>query len=832
MSSDPWVARSQHWVNTTYGNVTGFVPAPETGQPNWKTMYALTRALQYELSISPLTDSFGPQTLSQLNTLGEIGPTTSNRNIIAIVQCALWCKGYAGGAYTAYAEGTYDATTGSSINAMRQDMGLTNGSTVPGKMFKSLLTLDAYVRVGDGTEAVRTIQRWMNSRYLLRHDYYIIPADGIYSRDVNRGLMLSIQYEIGMADGVANGNFGPGTQQGLKDYGSFGSGSTESSTRRLLSLYQAALIFNQYTCTFSGTFDSNTLQQTNAFQAFSGLTISGRSDYATWASLLTSTGDPSRTATGFDSNRKQSAAALGNLKAKGFSVAGRYISGDVNSSSGKCIDFAEPALLFANGFKWLPLFQENNNSAPDFATGKGYPQGQRAVTRARAMGLAANSTVFISVDFDATSDDLVNLVIPHFQRLKDAFNESRTRPYKLGVYGTRNVCSRLAKEGLTTASFVSDLSTGYSGNLGFPLPQNWHYDQIQNVSASSTGLGYDIDRNVVSSRAEPLGAGQIDETPILYSGGTAVGFDSGGYWATVGAVYKAESVADPIYVTTFDLMDIVLEWIQKANPDYTSTLFKGYAPSSYLLQPAGPRRDALLFAATDLSTKAPTVDFPYPDIKQFGDTPHFAVSTRGYLTWGVATVAANPKVAFGDLGAWAFDLVSLWNNYERARLARADKTLGVADWFRAHTGVGPKDSSSFSEPDLRADLAAYLLADRLKAAPDTSLSEHVRSLMLACQSDPGYLPRTFYSKRFGADFTNATQAAVSVWDPTNWKPTNDWALSAFIDSDVRRPGSASASGSSTGAFDPPASVRAGEQTAVAVGFANALLDAASNWTLR
>lgn len=28
------------------------------------------------------------------------------------------------------------------------------------------------------------------------------------------------------------------------------------------------------------------------------------------------------------------------------------------------------------------------------------------------------------------------------------------------------------------SSFVADMSTGYSGNMGYPMPANWAFDQI------------------------------------------------------------------------------------------------------------------------------------------------------------------------------------------------------------------------------------------------------------------------------------------------------------------------------------------------------------------
>jgi hypothetical protein len=59
---DAKVLEAQRWVNATYGTVPGYVRAPEDGKTGWSTMYALTRALQHELGITALSNSFGPAT--------------------------------------------------------------------------------------------------------------------------------------------------------------------------------------------------------------------------------------------------------------------------------------------------------------------------------------------------------------------------------------------------------------------------------------------------------------------------------------------------------------------------------------------------------------------------------------------------------------------------------------------------------------------------------------------------------------------------------------------------------------------------------------------------
>jgi hypothetical protein len=73
-------------------------------------------------------------------------------------------------------------------------------------------------------------------------------------------------------------------------------------------------------------------------------------------------------------------------------------------------------------------------------------------------------------------------------------------PYRVGVYAPRNACTQLFDRGLTVTSFVSDMSTGFSGNLGFPMPRNWAYDQIVTITVGSGAGAIEIDDNIYSGR--------------------------------------------------------------------------------------------------------------------------------------------------------------------------------------------------------------------------------------------------------------------------------------------------------------------------------------------
>ena len=99
---DPMVFYTQRWLNQEYGSVSGFGSVPENGKTGWNTVYGLLRALQHELGITSLSNNFGPSTSSlySKNQLSRKDGVTDKK--FAILQFALWCKGYCPGYNISY----------------------------------------------------------------------------------------------------------------------------------------------------------------------------------------------------------------------------------------------------------------------------------------------------------------------------------------------------------------------------------------------------------------------------------------------------------------------------------------------------------------------------------------------------------------------------------------------------------------------------------------------------------------------------------------------------------------------------------------------------------
>jgi peptidoglycan hydrolase-like protein with peptidoglycan-binding domain len=490
--ADQMVIEAQKFINSY--NVGGIPKVEENGRTGWAVMFALTRALQHELGITALSDSFGPTTLTTLQSRHPvIDAGTRHEKILKIVQSALYCKGYDGGGI----DGTYNNVVAASVRELTQNMGV-DGAFADGvtpKVFKALLTMDAYVVTEGGSELTRAVQQWMNGRYVGRRNFFIVPCDGHFSRDVQKALMFAIQYEIGMSDDVANGVFGPGTQQGIRN-----NPLSEGSSGTWVSLFTAAMIFNKRGGVFfSSQFDADLATRVRSFQNFVKLPVTGRGDFQTWASLLVSTGDATRKGTAADCVTEVTDDRAVALRDAGYRIVGRYLSNVPNTSLDKKIKSGELGRMAAHGLSCFPIYQTWGGEAAYFRREQGVADAFAAIERAKHYGFKPGTRIYFAVDFDALDYEVTDNILPHFRAIRDVMNE-HGQGYLTGIYGPRNVCSRVAAAGYTSASFVCDMSTGFSGNLGYPLPGDWAFDQISTVSVGAGSGLIEIDNNIVSGR--------------------------------------------------------------------------------------------------------------------------------------------------------------------------------------------------------------------------------------------------------------------------------------------------------------------------------------------
>jgi peptidoglycan hydrolase-like protein with peptidoglycan-binding domain len=510
------VLEAQQWLNSTFGSNPDYIFVEETGLPGTATSLALVSALQITLNLPSVTGYFGDMTYASCDANPLSVGSTGNR--VKILQHGLYCKGYD----AVSTDGVFTNVTEAQLVLIQTQAGLSANQiqhTAYGRQMKAVLGVDEYVLVSGGDSTIRSMQQFLNAGFL----QYIglRPCDGIYSRDTNQALIYALQAEEGLPVGVANGNFGPTTQlccptipySGAEtDY----NGNTYPATTisKFILLFQYMLYCNgsKYDPgAFNGLFDSSTIAALNLFQADAALPVRDLIGLNEWMSLLVSTGNPNRPATACDCSMRLTATTAAQLKIAHYDCVGRYLTGDIvvdGTRVAKNLLRTEMKAIFEAGLSLFLIFQDprqfftENPAEIDetiynyYTQARGYADAEKAFSVCRSLGVPYNEIIYFTADYDFTHDSAVARVIPYFAGINDYANSAGNR-FRIGIYASRHVCTLVKNAGYSESSFVADLSTGYSGNAGFPLPDDWAFDQIQETSSV---IDIAIDKDVRSGR--------------------------------------------------------------------------------------------------------------------------------------------------------------------------------------------------------------------------------------------------------------------------------------------------------------------------------------------
>lgn len=722
--ADEQVLRAQKWVNSTYGSVAGYERCPENGQTGWSTMYSLIMGLQHELGISPVVASFGPTTVAKFAALGDIGfGWEQNRNIVAILQYGLWCKGY--WAVEPESEGWFTGVTRAAVTELRSDMGIGGEGVINAKIAKAILNMDAYVVVAGGSDKIRDIQQWLNSRYWSRSEFNIGPCDGIYSRDVQKSLMYGIQYELGL---TPTGNFGPGTQAGLKA-NTVGSGSSGI----FVQFFSAGCVFNEPTpgagtprTSFTSSWNDDLENWVADFQSFSKLTVTRRGDYPTWAQLLVSMGDPDRPATGSDTRFEITTSRAAWLHDNGYRVVGRYLYDPPGSTLDKEIKPGELDTIFGAGLKVFPIYQDNARQLTDFTYSQGYQHALNAHELASGYGFNRGTTIYFAVDYDATQEEIDGSpygIVTYFHGVQAAL-ASRGKKYNHGVYGSRNVCINVTEKTFARHSFVSGMSWGFSGNLGFPLPGNWSFNQIKEFQVSNGSDTFDLDRDVVSG-TDP-GVSSVND-----QAGPADGFID-----YIGSLYQ---LAGEYEASGTDRSRLVMEYVRHV----------AYGDWQWNLLIGGYDEDFVKFADSRGMSVRKTFTDPFTGYSLGAE--HMMATANAHLL--IDHPSDRGEANGGDVGGWAGDFMTFWSDWRHSEEEYADP-LAFCQAKLAVPGV----SSSFGFTDLIEDADGYLLARAVRSG--TNIHDAVRDLYRG----GGGLRRfnDYFTQRWGSSTTCKNSANFAL----------------------------------------------------------------------
>jgi peptidoglycan hydrolase-like protein with peptidoglycan-binding domain len=485
---DEMVLEVQEWVNDTYGDNPNYTPVTEDGITGGGTVDALITALQIEIGISSPDGVFGPATLTACPTLSS---SNAPRNEVYILQGALYCKGYNPNGL----DGGYGNGVTTAIKKFQSDAGLTTQDGIATPMiFQALLNTDAYTLISSGDSNIRTIQQNLNRDY--NSVIGLIPSNGVYSKSTNVALIKAVQHEQGNS---TDGLWGPTTQAACPTIPGTG------ATKNFILLLQYSLYCNGYNPNgFDGLYGNGVKTAVTNFQQFVELTADGYAGPQTWASLLVSTGDPNRKGTACDCSTTITDEKAATLVANGYKIVGRYLTGKYAMTSD------ELEIIFSNGLSVFPIF-ELGNTLSYFTEEQGRSDANAALIAAKDIGFESGTIIYFAVDFDALDEEVTNNVIPYFKGINEQFSNDNYN-YLIGIYGPRNVCSRVADAGYSSNSFASDMSTGFSGNLGYKLPEDWAFDQISTITIGSGEGQIVIDNDIC--HGTDLGASIINPPTI------------------------------------------------------------------------------------------------------------------------------------------------------------------------------------------------------------------------------------------------------------------------------------------------------------------------------
>ena len=504
---DSNVLAVQQYLNAICSGSPDWVPLEENGQTGTTTMQGIIRAFQIENGVPNPTGNLGPNTISKMKSLSPISkmdPNDTPRVNVCLIQCALFCKGYAAGGIT----GIYYNNGVNAVKAMQEHAGLPVTGIIDWKVWAGLLSLNWFQLAEDGDEKIRQMQQQLNSDY--SDVIGVCACDGRKNRVTASSLLVALQAELGVETDyiydLSAQAFGPATTSAFKNkVGILKSGRNDESIKPYNRIVQYALYYYGFDQTlFGGLFGSEMESVVEEFQLTHILTNIGLEEevgqvgVSTMKSLLVSCGDPDRKAIACDTSTCLNSQQINDLKNAGYQIVGRYLTGTVGWSDtlrSKALTVSEINEITSAGMKIFPIYQDGGTYLEYFQRyEQGFYDAITAIEAAKRLGFSTGTYIYFAVDFDCLEYQAVDYVLPYFKQIYSVFSSDiNTKNYKVGVYAPRLICTLVQNEGYAERSFVSDMSTGFSGNLGQKFPEKCAFDQFAEVTFSSSP-NFNIDK--------------------------------------------------------------------------------------------------------------------------------------------------------------------------------------------------------------------------------------------------------------------------------------------------------------------------------------------------
>jgi hypothetical protein len=240
------------------------------------------------------------------------------------------------------------------------------------------------------------------------------------------------------------------------------------------------------------------------------------------------------------------AAAAACLRQAGITTVVRYYS-EFTQLPGKRLTRAEAAALAAAGLQLGAVYQDAQNAPQHFSLARGLARGAYAFRYAEAtIAQPPGSTIYFSVDFDATAADVDAVVLPFFQGIGQAFATASggVPDYKVGVYGSGLVCRLVLDAGFAACAWLA-AARGWQETAQFDASGRWHLKQ----NPESTLCGLSVDTDDVNPQQPDFGAFEPDQALLPPEGDGAASL----YRVTARAGLRLR--AGPS--TAFDVIDLL-----------------------------------------------------------------------------------------------------------------------------------------------------------------------------------------------------------------------------------------------------------------------------------
>ena len=296
---------------------------------------------------------------------------------------------------------------------------------------------------------------------------------------------MLVAYQIENAN-IGNGYFSPTTQEKAPTL-SYG------EENYYVTLLQYRLYCNgNITVEFTGKYDNITLLAVEAFGKNNGIDtkFGTKVGLDIWMALLLSSGNPKRDVKGCDLANALTYEEAKLLKSNGYNIVGRYLTGNHATS------IHELKAILKGGLNVFPIYETGSYLTTYFSPEQGVNDATSAVIACENLGIPKGTRIYFTVDHDMEGGQIENLVMPYFEVIYNKFNEAELR-YNIGIYGSRNICAKVIEAGYATLAFVDGASYGYSGNMGFKMPKEWAFNQIEEGFSVD---GIQIDKDVVSGK--------------------------------------------------------------------------------------------------------------------------------------------------------------------------------------------------------------------------------------------------------------------------------------------------------------------------------------------